>query len=465
MAHPESSEPWSAGPVRRGRPRLILVVGFSGLLALMILAGVGTFRVLRELHDQEENVRQAFLERQQSLIIIRSSVGAYCDRFEKYLRDDEGVAASQAAEELSKLLAQVDSAVKRYPAQRPADERALWSAFQECLEDHRKAATLALSWSREQRKTGAGRLLLEEALPQRLRLVRTVEQISIYAGQQLGEASKDLQARYDSLSSRMVRLLLVSLGAGLVLSLGSAVYILRLEREAERRYQELSQSRLELRRLSERLVDAQEAERRSISRELHDEVGQSLGAVLVDLGQVSSRMPPDEPSLREHLGRIKSAVENAVHSVRNIALLLRPSMLDDLGLAAALEWQAREVSRRGQMEVEVQSQDISENLPDEYKTCIYRLVQEALSNAAHHASARSAHVTARQTAEKITVVVKDDGVGFDPQRTRGMGILGMHERVQRLGGKLTIESQPGQGTLLTAELPLKPAGDEGRWHG
>jgi signal transduction histidine kinase len=129
-------------------------------------------------------------------------------------------------------------------------------------------------------------------------------------------------------------------------------------------------------------------------------------------------------------------------------------MLDDLGLVAALEWQAREVSRRGQMEVDVQSEDISEDLPDEYKTCIYRLVQEALNNAARHASARSARVTARQTAEKIIVVIKDDGSGFDFKKSRGMGILGMHERVKRLGGTLTIESQPGGGTVLTAELPV-----------
>lgn len=461
-AHPESPEPRNEVPggdnTRSGRPRLVLVVGFSGLLALMILAGVDALRVLRELHDEEENVRQAFLARQQSLIIIRSSVGAYCDRFERYLLDDEAVTTRQATEELTRLLAEVESAVERYPQQRPEDEQALLSAFTESLADHRKVAALALSWNREQRKAGAASFLSDEVLPRRLRLTRTAEDISVFMEQRLGEANKDLQARYDTLDSKMTRLLLASLGAGLMLSLGSAVYILRLEREAQRRYRELAQNRLELQLLSERLVDAQEEERRSISRELHDEVGQSLGVVLVDLGRVSAKMPPDEAFTKEQLERIKGVVENTVQSVRNIALLLRPSMLDDLGLVAALEWQAREVSRRSQMEVDVQSEDISEDLPDEYKTCIYRLVQEALNNATHHATARSAHVTARQTAEKIIVAVTDDGRGFDSQKTRGMGILGMHERVKRLSGKLTIESQPGHGTVLTAELPLSAGG-------
>ena len=137
-----------------------------------------------------------------------------------------------------------------------------------------------------------------------------------------------------------------------------------------------------------------------------------------------------------------------------LALLLRPSMLDDLGLIAALEWQGREVSRRSEMEVEVQSVDVSEKIPDEYRICIYRLVQEALNNAARHSSAKNAKVTVEQTADKILVRVSDDGRGFDPQRVRGLGILGMEERVRRLGGTFTIDSKPGSGTTLRAEFPL-----------
>jgi signal transduction histidine kinase len=129
-------------------------------------------------------------------------------------------------------------------------------------------------------------------------------------------------------------------------------------------------------------------------------------------------------------------------------------MLDDLGLIAALEWQGREVSRRSEMEVEVQSADVSEKIPDEYRICIYRLVQEALNNAARHSSAKNARVTVDQTADKILVSVFDDGRGFDPQRVRGLGILGMEERVRRLGGILNIDSKPGRGTTLKAEFPL-----------
>jgi signal transduction histidine kinase len=143
-----------------------------------------------------------------------------------------------------------------------------------------------------------------------------------------------------------------------------------------------------------------------------------------------------------------------------MALLLRPSMLDDLGLVPALEWQGREVSRRGELEVEVHSENVSDKLPDDYKICIYRLVQEALTNASRHASARNARVEVKQDSQKITVEITDDGKGFDSARQRGLGLVGMEERVKRLGGTLNLTSTSGGGTTIRAELPLASARPE-----
>jgi signal transduction histidine kinase len=179
--------------------------------------------------------------------------------------------------------------------------------------------------------------------------------------------------------------------------------------------------------------------------------------LLVDLG----RLPASAPEAKEQIERMKSVAERTFQSVRNIALLLRPSMLDDLGLAAALEWQGREVSRNSQIEVEVRPGNLSEDLPDEYKICIYRLVQEALHNAVRHSAARAATVTVEQSPTRIVVRVKDNGSGFDPQRTRGIGLLGMEERVKRLGGNLTVHSAPDQGTSVIAELPWPPVVSDG----
>jgi signal transduction histidine kinase len=146
--------------------------------------------------------------------------------------------------------------------------------------------------------------------------------------------------------------------------------------------------------------------------------------------------------------------ERTVNEVRDLALLLRPSMLDDFGLVPALNWHAREMTKRTGLNVVVSADEAADNLPEEHKTCIYRMVQEALNNAARHANARTVEVAVRRESERVLFTVQDDGAGFDTRFVRGLGLLGMEERVRRLGGLLRIESQPGRGTLVSAELPL-----------
>ena len=136
---------------------------------------------------------------------------------------------------------------------------------------------------------------------------------------------------------------------------------------------------------------------------------------------------------------IKKLLENSIAVVRNMALLLRPSMLDDLGLIPALEWQAREVSKRTGIAVKIAAELVSEELPEEHKTCIYRVVQEALHNSEQHAGARNVRVTVRQEADRLLLSIEDDGAGFDARRERGLGLLGIEERVSYLGGSFQID--------------------------
>src|SRR4029077_19760291 len=202
-----------------------------------------------------------------------------------------------------------------------------------------------------------------------------------------------------------------------------------------------------------RLVDTEERERRAISRELHDEVGQSLSALLLDVENLTE-MSIDDGVFRKGLQKIKTLAENCVNEVRNMALLLRPSMLDDLGLVPALEWQAREVSKRTGMLVDTVEENVSDNLPEEHKTCVYRIVQEALNNCSKHAYAKHVRVTVRQGPDRLSLTIQDDGKGFDPVRARGLGLVGMTERVSQLNGILKVDSIAGRGTFLRVDLPL-----------
>jgi signal transduction histidine kinase len=136
---------------------------------------------------------------------------------------------------------------------------------------------------------------------------------------------------------------------------------------------------------------------------------------------------------------------------------LRPSMLDDLGLGSAVQWQARQFSKHTGVPVNVQIEGPLAQLPDRHRTCVYRLVQEALTNCGRHAKAGTIGISIHSLGDRLMVEVRDDGVGFDPSsvRGRGLGLLGMQERVKELGGNIVLKSQPGKGTSLVAAIPLQ----------
>jgi signal transduction histidine kinase len=250
----------------------------------------------------------------------------------------------------------------------------------------------------------------------------------------------------------------LTIGLGLVLAGFTIQRILRLEARAAQQFDQIATAQAELKQLSARLVEAQEDERRSISRELHDEVGQALSGVLVEMANFSKLIRNrDFEGISAKATEVKRLVEDSIGVVRNMALLLRPSMLDDLGLLPALEWQAREVSRRTNIRVSVEADDLPGGLPEEHKTCVYRIVQEALHNCVQHAVAHTVKITVRQQSGQLFLSIQDDGKGFQVERTRGMGLLGIQERVGHLGGRFAVDSAPGKGTELRVSLPLAAA--------
>jgi signal transduction histidine kinase len=174
----------------------------------------------------------------------------------------------------------------------------------------------------------------------------------------------------------------------------------------------------------------------------------------MEAGNAAAIVPTGSVEMHRHVESIKKLAEASVNVIRNMTLLLRPSMLDDFGLVPALEWQAREVSKRTGLRVHVTAEESAGELPDELKTCIYRVVQEALHNCARHSQARSVRVVVRQEPAKIVLSVEDDGHGFDARRVRGLGLVGMEERVNHLGGAFEVESRPGSGTRVAVELPI-----------
>lgn len=436
--------------------RFLLLLSFGWLLALLIGAGLDALRSVRQLDFVEHEVISHFSARNQALSTIIVSVHVYDDQMRRYLLQDEPTGENPSAEDIARKIAQVRDALHHFPAADDSDVQALLERMREQVLQQEDSFADVQTWQSNTRQQRANEFIGQKLLPWRAQVLEISQQLSAANAKILSDENSLLAARFQALEVRLVWMVALALTAGVLISVVSGWYILRLERQGRQRYQALARSRLELEGLSARLVEVQEQERRSISRELHDEVGQSLGALLVEVGQLAKLIPGEDRVTQAQIAHIKSVAENSVKSVRDIALLLRPPMLDDLGLVPALEWQAREVSRRSDTEVDVHSEGVSESLPDEIKVCIYRLVQEALNNAASHSSAKHARVTVNQHADKMDVEIADNGSGFDPARSRGMGILGMEERVRRLGGTFTVESQPGKGAAVKAQLPLHP---------
>ena len=439
-----------------GAVRWLALGSFCVLLALALVAGVSAIHQLGDLQSEQQALTRTLGERTQTLASLAGSLAEYNEAVQQLARD-ERARDQQVRRRLDELTVAIAAELSRYPGDRDSSESALLAGMQDVFAQQRTLYISIQAAPTDERRRKSQDWIATRIAPLQNQILEWSGKLRAWNGQKLLDTDRLLLSQFAHARTNLGRSLALALGGGLVLVLISMVHIVRLERQRHSRYLELAHSRHELQQLSSRLLDAQETERRSIARELHDEVGQALGALLVDIGRLSTTLARDHPEAGTTLAAMKSVTERTIQEVRNIALLLRPSMLDDLGLVAALEWQGREVSRRSEIEVEVESDSVSGQLPDDYRVCIYRLVQEALNNAVRHSGARTATVTLSQSAASIVVRVTDDGRGFDPKRARGLGILGMEERVKRLSGIFLVDSAPQRGTTITAELPVPPS--------
>jgi signal transduction histidine kinase len=209
----------------------------------------------------------------------------------------------------------------------------------------------------------------------------------------------------------------------------------------------------QMRELSQQLVSTQEEERRNLSRELHDHVAQVLTGLRMGLGGIERTS--GDPRVSTVVAECRQLVDDMFRTVRDLALGLRPSMLDDFGLEPALEWHVRDFSRRYNIDAQLKIEGDVAALPDRHRTCVYRVIQEAMTNCARHAQATMILVEVACHEGQLQVAVTDDGIGLDPERgRRGLGLLGIEERVKELRGSMTILRRGGAGTTVSVLLPV-----------
>jgi signal transduction histidine kinase len=237
------------------------------------------------------------------------------------------------------------------------------------------------------------------------------------------------------------------------------------------RHRQALEAQVELRALARRLHAARETEAARISRELHDEIGQLLTSLKIELSRLTTRCAGgrgEEPCGRQLQTAVESMnrhVDEALDFVRRISAELRPGVLDKLGLVAALEWQAREIEARSDLVVQVEADRVPDGLPEIVAVTLFRIAQEALTNVLRHASAHMAEVRLSAAAGEIVLEIRDDGTGIAPEsaaRSDALGILGMQERAVLVNGRFTMSGAPGQGTTVRVSVPVstKREGDD-----
>lgn len=435
----------------RQRPWLVLVVGFGGLLLLMAAAETGALLSLKSLRGSETGLQAHFLARNRTLEQIRSNIylsGTYAR--DSLLAPEQSGAQAQIAA-LENLKKDTDAALETYAQSLEPEEADPFRALRSEIDAYWRVLNRTFAWSPDERNKFRYAFFYDELIPRRTSMLQIADRIAALNEQALRRGDEKLGSVFGRLQLGLLAMIALTLLGGASLAGLTTFHILRLESESDHRLKDTVQAQASLQELSAKLVRAQEEERRALSRELHDEIGQSFSAVLLEAENLLDLQPAAD--VRMHLESIRTVAEKGMNEIRNMALLLRPSMLDDFGLVPALDWQARETAKRSGMRVQVTS-ELADDLPEEHKTCIYRVVQEALNNCARHAQASTVHVAVRGETGRILLSVQDDGSGFDPQRVRGLGLLGMEERVRHLGGTFAVDSHAGRGTLLEIALPV-----------
>jgi signal transduction histidine kinase len=437
------------------RTQAILVVAFGIVLVLTGLAGWLALRQIDELHRTMSAAHEFFQRSDRALNDVRADIHLSGVLFRDFLLDPSHLTAGLHREQLAALRSSIDRKLSELEAGLAEEERSAVARLRGEVRAYWESREPLFEWSPREKAALGPVFLRDQVIPRRAAVVAMAEEVRqlIEKHWQRRQALIDQSRR--EFRERLLRVLGGAVFLGLLVAVATTTQISRLERRSELQRKQTELAEQEMRQLSRQLVHAQESERAALSRELHDQVGQMLTGLRVELGNLNQVRNGREEVFETRLSEARRLVEETMRAVRDMAMGLRPSMLDDLGLGPALEWQARDFSRRHGVPVSVQIEGTLAALPDQHRTCIYRVVQEALTNCARHARASSIRVTLHHHRDRASLVVQDDGIGFDTRASgKGLGLVGIQERVRELGGMVTVTSQPGKGTVLAAEIPI-----------
>jgi len=427
----------------------VAALGLFGLLALIVVSLYTAYGRAVGTSGQLEAVNVRHREIFSKLRQVRSDVYLSAIYVRDYLLDNERAHDPEYLKQLAAFRASSLAALNDLTDLLPphSDGTNTLNELRDSMETYWSLFEPLFFWTPAEKLTRSASFVRTDVLHRREEVLTLAREIEA-----LNDASFEAQ-RTEIVKGRtefqqgLWNLLWQSLVLGLIVTVVAVTRLRGLERRADEQRVFAEEAERRMRTLSQQIVATQEEERRKLSRELHDHVGQLLTGLRLSLGRIERAGHSTSDS--------REIVDDLTRIVRDLSSGLRPSMLDDLGLQPALEWLGRDVSRRSKVTVSVAVDGGLDDLPDAYRTCAYRVVQEALTNVVKHARADRAEVVVRRLKFSLTVSCADNGQGFSHAlKSDGLGLRGLEERVKELAGSLQITSVPGTGTTVVAQLPL-----------
>jgi signal transduction histidine kinase len=447
-----------------------LFLGFTLIGGIWLFAGYYFTARMAELEQRSTAINSRYMRAQDLLTETRGHVLMGSVYVRDALLDPDPKTAASYRVQLEESYQAADQALSQYvPVIDVPGEQQRIARLRHEVDDFRRTLVEVLETDSRSWPSTARALLRGRIMPKRVGVMRISEQVQALNRSAFVQQQNEIASLYRLTQRHVWQSFGLAVAASFGIALLAMVYAGRLEDRIQRqRLKDIDTAR-DLQRLSSQLLTAQEEERRSIARELHDEVGQVLTAIKVELSlaQHAVEAAGAPPNLLEDA---RSITDGALHAVRDLSHLLHPSLLDDLGLPAAVTWYIKGFGKRHGVAVELLHERMDERLSTETESAAYRIVQEALTNVARHAQAKICRIYLQRLTNTLLVTIEDDGIGFDPAAVgqpsagRGLGLISIRERVAQLQGTLRIETSQGKGVRLTVELPSRPramAADDG----
>ena len=444
-------------PARVSSIRQALVAGFAVLIAVWAFAG---YELIRSLADVERRVsaeHAALARAGEAVSLIRRNVLEASINARDAIIDADDFARDTYRDELRVLREATDQRLAEHlRLGQSVSEQHEWTKLESKLAEFWTSLEFVFADDLPTTTTRSAVVLRQNVRPIRKDVLTLLDNLKALQLAAQRQHDGDVARLYNDARARFVWIVAGALVLGLVAAWFATWHVSGLEHEIQLQRQAETRNRLDLERLSARLVDAQEQERRSLARELHDEVGQALTAIKMAVG-VALRTPGTHPRAQAALEEARGVAETTLHGVRDLSQLLHPSMLDDFGLPETLAAYLRNFSRRTGIRAHFSHEGGDDRMAPDIEVCLYRIVQEALTNVARHSGALSCTVALQKINGEVQLVVEDSGRGMasgDADARRGLGLMGMRERAQALAGRFTIENRPEGGTRVVVTLPV-----------